>query len=30
VTLTDDQMARISDIEERHRCVNPPSAPWSR
>jgi 2,5-diketo-D-gluconate reductase B len=28
VTLTDEQVDRISGIEERHRCVNPPSAPW--
>jgi 2,5-diketo-D-gluconate reductase B len=30
VTLADDQIARLSSIEERHRCVNPPSAPWDR
>jgi 2,5-diketo-D-gluconate reductase B len=28
VVLTDDQVERVSGIEERHRCVNPPSAPW--
>jgi 2,5-diketo-D-gluconate reductase B len=28
VTLSDDQVGRISGIEERHRRVNPPSAPW--
>jgi 2,5-diketo-D-gluconate reductase B len=28
VTLSDAQVERISGIEERHRCVNPPSAPW--
>lgn len=28
VALTEDQVGRISSIEERHRCVDPPSAPW--
>ncbi|WP_276258163.1 aldo/keto reductase [Haloglomus litoreum] len=28
VVLSDEQVERISAIEERHRCVNPPSAPW--
>jgi hypothetical protein len=28
VVLADDQVARVSGIEERHRCVDPPSAPW--
>lgn len=28
VVLTDEQVERMSGIEERHRCVDPPSAPW--
>ncbi|MFB6206983.1 MAG: aldo/keto reductase [Haloglomus sp.] len=28
VLLTDEQIERISSIEDRHRCVSPPSAPW--
>lgn len=30
LTLTDDRAERLSSIEERHRCVDPPSAPWDR
>lgn len=29
VILSDDQVARIDDIEERHRCVDPASAWWN-